>query len=274
VPRTAIRGDAPGQEKQVSAHRWRLDGQTALITGASAGIGLAIARELLGFGADLLIVGRDADALEMARDELADAFPDREIHGLSADVSDDEDRREILDWVEDHSDGLHLLINNAGGNITRPATEYTEDEWRGIFETNLFSAFELSRYAHPLLARHAASAIVNVGSVSGLTHVRSGAVYGMTKAAMHQMTRNLAVEWAEDGIRVNAVAPWYIRTRRTSGPLADPDYYDQVIDRTPMRRIGEPEEVAAAVGFLCLPAASYVTGECIAVDGGFLRYGF
>jgi len=262
------------QEKHVSAQRWRLDGQTALITGASAGIGLAIARELLGFGADLLIVGRDADALEMARDELADAFPDREIHGLAADVSDDEDRREILDWVEDHSDGLHILVNNAGGNISKPATEYTEDEWRGIFETNLFSAFELSRYAHPLLARHAASAIVNVGSVSGLTHVRSGAVYGMTKAAMHQMTRNLAVEWAEDGIRVNAVAPWYIRTRRTSGPLSDPDYYEQVIDRTPMRRIGEPEEVAAAVGFLCLPASSYVTGECIAVDGGFLRYGF
>nr|WP_245356738.1 SDR family oxidoreductase [Stenotrophomonas rhizophila] len=274
APACGLSCSAPRQEKQVSAHRWRLDGQTALITGASAGIGLAIARELLGFGADLLIVGRDADALEMARDELADAYPDREIHGLSADVSDDEDRREILDWVEDHSDGLHLLINNAGGNITKPATEYTEDEWRGIFETNLFSAFELSRYAHPLLARHAASAIVNVGSVSGLTHVRSGAVYGMTKAAMHQMTRNLAVEWAEDGIRVNAVAPWYIRTRRTSGPLSDPDYYEQVIDRTPMRRIGEPEEVAAAVGFLCLPAASYVTGECIAVDGGFLRYGF
>lgn len=103
--------------------------------------------------------------------------------------------------------------------------------------------------------------------------MRSGAPYGMTKAALQQMTRNLAVEWAEDGIRVNAVAPWYIRTRRTSGPLSDPDYYEQVIERTPMRRIGEPEEVAAAVGF-SLPAASYITGECIAVDGGFLRHGF
>ncbi|MNM71914.1 3-oxoacyl-[acyl-carrier-protein] reductase FabG [compost metagenome] len=236
----------------MNPQRWRLDGQTALVTGASAGIGLAIARELLGFGADLLIVGRDADALEIARDELADAFPEREIHGLSADVSDDEDRHAILDWVEDHCDGLNLLINNAGGNISKPATDYSEDEWRGIFEGNLFSAFELSRYAYPLLTRHASSAIVNVGSVSGITHVRSGVVYGMTKAAMQQMTRNLACEWAEDGIRVNSVAPWYIRTRRTSGP----------------------EEVAAAVGFLCLPASSYITGECIAVDGGFLRYGF
>ena len=236
----------------MTQQRWRLDGQTALITGASAGIGLAIAHELAGFGADLMIVGRDIDMLETARDELLDVYPQMQVHALAADVSDDEDRRQITDWVEDHSDGLHITVNNAGGNVTKAATEYSEDEWRKIFETNLFSAFELSRYAHPLLARHASSSIVNVGSVSGLTHVRSGVVYGMTKAAMHQMTRNLAVEWAEDGIRVNAVAPWYIRTRRTSGPLSDPDYYEEVIDRTPMRRIGEPEEVAAAVGFLCL----------------------
>ncbi|KRG38916.1 tropinone reductase [Stenotrophomonas panacihumi] len=258
----------------MSEQRWRLDGQTALVTGASAGIGLAITRELLGLGADVLMVARDADMLEQVRDELQDEFPARALHGLSADVSDEEDRRAVLDWVEDHVDGLHLLINNAGGNVTRAAVDYTEDEWRGIFETNLYSAFELSRYAHPLLTRHATSAIVNVGSVSGLTHVRSGAPYGMSKAAMHQMTRNLAAEWAEDGVRVNAVAPWYIRTRRTSGPLSDPDYYEQVLERTPMRRIGEPEEVAAAVAFLCLPASSYITGECIAVDGGFLRYGF
>lgn len=254
--------------------RWRLDGQVALITGASAGIGLAIARELLALGADALLVARDADALAAVRDELADEHPDREIHGLAADVADDEDRREILDWVEDRADGLHLLVNNAGGNLPRPTVDYAEQEWRDIFEVNLFSAFELSRYAHPLLTRHAASAIVNVGSVSGITSVRTGSPYGVSKAALHQLTRNLAVEWAQDGVRVNAVAPWYIRTRRTSGALSDPDYYEEVLDRTPMRRIGEPEEVAAAVAFLCLPAAGYVTGECIAVDGGFLRYGF
>lgn len=255
-------------------HRWRLDGQLALVTGGSAGIGRAIARELLGFGARVLIAARDGDALETARDELAEEFPRGEVRALVADVADDEQRRELLDWVEDQGEGLNILVNNAGTNRSMPTVEYTEDEWRAIFEVNLFSAFELCRYAHPLLAQHAASAIVNVGSVSGITHVRSGSPYGMTKAAMHQMTRNLAVEWAEDGIRVNAVAPWYIRTRRTSTKLADPDYLDDVLLRTPMGRVGEPEEVAAAVAFLCLPASSYVTGECIAVDGGFLRYGF
>jgi Tropinone reductase 1 len=266
--RPSVKGDA------MTPSRWRLDGQLALVTGASAGIGLAITRELLGFGANVMLVARDADALEAVRDELLEEFPDRGVSAMAADVADDEDRRQILDWVEDHADGLNILVNNAGGNLTKATVDYTEDEWRGIFEINLFSAFELSRYAHPLLTKHAASCIVNVGSVSGITAVRSGAPYGMTKAALQQLTRNLAVEWAEDGVRVNAVAPWYIRTRRTSGKLADADYYEEVIDRTPMRRIGEPEEVASAVTFLCLPAASYITGECIAVDGGFLRYGF
>ena len=258
----------------MDARRWRLDGQTALVTGASLGIGRAIADELLGLGADLLVVARDVSALDATTAELAEAHPEREVRSFAADVADAEQRREIFDWVEDLGEGLNILVNNAGTNLRRATMDYAEDEWRALFETNLFSAFELSRFAFPLLSRHATSCIVNVGSVSGLTHVRTGAAYGMSKAALHQLTRNLACEWAEDGVRVNSVAPWYVRTRRTSDALAQPDYYEEVIDRTPMRRVGEPEEVAAAVAFLCLPASSYVTGECIAVDGGFLRYGF
>lgn len=254
--------------------RWRLDGQLALVTGGSAGIGRAIAAELLGLGAAVMIVARDGDALERARDALADAFPAGDVRALIADVADPEQRHDVLDWVEDQGVGLNILVNNAGGNVARASVDYAEDEWREIFEINLFSAFELCRHAHPLLTRHPASSIVNVGSVSGLTHVRTGAPYGMSKAALHQMTANLAAEWAGDGVRVNSVAPWYIRTRRTSAALAEPDYLDQVLLRTPLGRIGEPEEVAAVVAFLCLPAASYITGQCIAVDGGFVRYGF
>ena len=258
----------------MTQHRWRLDGQLALVTGASAGIGRAITAELVGLGAHVLMVARDADTLNAARDEIADAFSGVSVHALAADMAEADGRDAVFDWIEDRGEDLSILVNNVGANQRRAAIDYAEDEWRALFETNVFSAFELCRNAYPQLCRHGSASIVNVGSVSGLTHVRTGAVYGMTKAALHQLTRNLACEWAEDGIRVNAVAPWYIRTRRTSSALADAEYYDEVIARTPMGRVGEPEEVAAAVAFLCLPSASYITGECIAVDGGFLRYGF
>jgi tropinone reductase I len=254
--------------------RWRLDGQVALVSGGSKGIGFACARELAALGADVLLVARDEAGLEHACSELGEEFPEREFFMFPADVAEGEQRLEVFDWIADLDVELSLLINNAGGNVSKATLDYTADEVRGLIDTNVVSAFEMSRLAHPHLAEHANAAIVNIASVSGLTHVRSGSPYGMAKAAIVQLTRNLACEWAEDGIRVNAVAPWYIRTQRTAGPLADPDYLDEVLQRTPMGRIGEPEEVASAVAFLCMPAASYVTGECIAVDGGFLRYGF
>ncbi|MFT3790814.1 MAG: SDR family oxidoreductase [Rudaea sp.] len=257
-----------------NAARWRLDGQIALITGASRGIGLATARELALLGADVLMVARDETHLESVRAELAEEFPNNDFVCFAADVADAEQRLEVFDWLADLELPLSILVNNAGGNASKPTLDYTEDEVRGLIETNVMSAFEMSRLAHAQLAEHGNAAIVNVSSVSGLTHVRTGSPYGMTKAALAQLTKNLACEWAEDGIRVNAVAPWYIRTQRTAVKLADEDYLDEVLERTPMGRVGEPEEVAAAIAFLCLPAASYITGECIAVDGGFLRYGF
>jgi Tropinone reductase 1 len=254
--------------------RWRLDGQTCLITGASKGIGFACAREFAALGADVLMVARDDAHLESARAEVAEEFPEREILAFAADVAEREQRLEVFDWIADLDCALSLLVNNAGTNLRKKTLDYTDEDVRALIDVNLLSAFEISRLAYPHLTEHANAAIVNVSSVSGLTHVRTGVPYGMSKAALAQLTKNLACEWAADGIRVNAVAPWYIRTQRTEASLADPDYLEEVLERTPMDRIGEPEEVAAAIAFLCMPAASYITGEIVAVDGGFLRYGF
>lgn len=258
----------------VPLSRWRLDGQTALISGASKGIGRACARELAALGANVLLVARDDAYLESVRIELAEEFPNSLVLALAADVSDAESRLEVFDWVADLEVPLSLLINNVGTNISKPVLDYSATELRTLIDTNLLSAFEMCRLAHPHLVQYANAAIVNLGSVAAVTHVRTGAPYGMTKAALHQLTRNLACEWGDDGIRVNAVAPWYIRTQRSELALSNPDYLDEVLEHTPLARIGEPEEVAAAVAFLCLPAAAYITAEVIAVDGGFLHYGF
>jgi Tropinone reductase 1 len=127
---------------------------------------------------------------------------------------------------------------------------------------------------HPLLKKSKNGSVVNMSSVAGLTHLRTGSPYGMSKAAMDQLTRNLAVEWAEDKIRVNSIAPWYIDTPLVEKLMKDQSYYNSVIERTPMKRIGKPEEVASLAAYLCMDKSSYITGQTIAVDGGFSVYGF
>ena len=153
-------------------------------------------------------------------------------------------------------------------------SDLTLEEYRHVQQSNVESCFERCRLLYPLWKRGAPSAVVNNASVAGLTHLRTGAPYGMSKAAMIQLTRNLAVEWAGDGVRVNAVAPWYIRTPLADQVLMDAEYRREVLSRTPMGRVGEPEECARAIAFLCLPASAYITGQCLAVDGGFSVFGF
>ena len=226
--------------------RWTLEGKTALVTGGTKGIGLAIANELASFGARVIKVARSN----------ADIDADMTVAG---------DRRRIFEEL----DRLDILVNNTGTNIRKKAIEYETDEYVKVRETNMDSVFDLCRLAHPLLKASGDASVVNIVSVAAFRQLGTGIPYAMTKAAVSALTRGLAAEWAKDHIRVNAVAPWYIRTPLAEPVINDPVRLEKILATTPLGRIGEPEEVASVVAFLCLPAASYGTGEVVPIDGGF-----
>ncbi|KAL6978021.1 tropinone reductase I [Sarracenia purpurea var. burkii] len=143
-----------------------------------------------------------------------------------------------------------------------------------LMATNLESAYHFCQLAYPNLKASGVGTIVLLSSVAGLVHIGSGSIYGATKGAMNQLTKNLACEWAKDNIRCNCVAPWYIRTLLTKPLLDNKEFLDKVISRTPLGRPGEPKEVSSLVAFLCMSASSYITGQIISVDGGFTAFGF
>lgn len=252
-------------------NRWNLTGRRALVTGGTKGIGRAIAEELLGLGAEVLIVARDA--AEVAQAVAAWTARGLPAQGVAADVSTEAGRTAIFAQVRASWQGLDLLINNVGTNVRKAFVDYEAAEYERLFQVNLFSVMEMCRAAYPLLQASRHASIVNVGSVAGRLDVGTGSPYGLTKAAEEHLARNLAVEWAPDGIRVNTVSPWFIRTPLTEPLMARPDFMAKVTARTPLGRAGEPEEIAAAVAFFCLPGASYLTGQCLLVDGGLSAKG-
>ena len=231
--------------------RWQLAGKTALVTGGTRGIGRAVADELRALGASVLAVARHADG--------ADA--------VAADITTFDGRARIVAAARERGP-LHVLVHNAGGNVRGPLVGYDDATIEQLFALNLIAPLLLSRDLHPLLRDAAGASVIHVGSVAGLVALPTGVAYAAAKAGLAQVTRTLALEWARDAIRVNTVAPWYTRTPLVEPILAQPARLAAILAATPMGRIAEPAEVAAAVAFLALPAASYITGQCLAVDGG------
>jgi Tropinone reductase 1 len=240
------------------SNRWKLDGKKALVTGASKGIGKAAADELALFGAEVFSVSRNFSGKG----------------GMKCDVTNKSQRQKLFDEINSMWGTLDILVNNAGTNNRKQILDSSEDDYMELIDLNLTATVEMCRLFHGLLKKSKDGAIVNVSSVAGETFVGSGAAYSVTKAGINQLTKYLAVEWAKDNIRVNAVAPWYIRTPLTEKYVTDKEFLNRISSRTPMKRVGEAHEVAAAIAFLAMPASSYITGEIIGVDGGFLKYGF
>jgi Tropinone reductase 1 len=256
--------------------RWTLDGKSIVVTGGSKGIGKAVVEELASLGASVLTCCRsEADMLQCAEEWRKMGL--QKVFICQADVATPEGQAFLVAAAESHFKGeVHGLVNNVGFNIRQSSVEFTQENYRSVMSTNLDSAFRLSQLFHPLLKKSQKGCIINMGSVAGGcgVSIQSGVVYAMTKGAMTQMTYNQACEWAKDNIRVNIVSPWYIDTPLAQQVLKKKEFKSAVVGRTPMGRVGKVEEVSSLVAFLCMDSASYITGQNIAVDGGFTRNGF
>ncbi len=248
--------------------KFNLTDRVAVVTGGAQGIGLAIATALAESGARIVIADRNAEiGATAARAVAGSSF-------VKVDVTDAAAVRRVADELVARHGKIDILVNNAGIARNSDAIDTPEAEWREVIDVNLNGVWWCAQaFGRHMVARRS-GAIVNIGSMSGLVANRpqGQAHYNASKAAVHMLTKSLAAEWAGFGVRVNAVAPGYIGTELTKLGLSNEEWKRTWLDMTPVKRVGEPWEVAATVLFLASDAASYVTGSIVSVDGGYTSW--
>ena len=261
-----------------SAHAWnsvpgpelfRLDGRTAIITGGAGALGSAVARGLVAAGARVAIADRDADGAEATASELVAAGG--EAVAIPTDVVDETAVEALVRRTVERWGRLDILINAAGFGSRGPAIDYDRRRFQELLDVNVTGMFLCCRAAGQAMVEAGEGAIVNFASIAGLIGYEGNPAYIASKGAVVQLTRALAVEWAKLGIRVNAIAPGVIATVPVAAQVArEPAFYEAFRAKHPLGRFGHPDEIVGPTLFLCSPAASFVTGHILAVDGGYL----
>ncbi|KAG9439779.1 hypothetical protein H6P81_019944 [Aristolochia fimbriata] len=257
---------------EAAKKRWSLEGKTALVTGGTKGIGRAIVEELAQFGASVYTCARNETELGVRLREWKEAGLN--VHGSVCDIFSQSSRSKLMDDVSSVFNGkLNILISNAATLLIKPTLDCTAEDFSSQISTNFESTFHLSQLAHPLLKASEQGCLIFISSVTGILSFTKAGLYSAFKGALNQLTKNLAVEWADDLIRTNSIAPSLTRTPMGAKVIQEGELSYQFLARTPLRRMGETRDVSSLVAFLCMEAASYINGQVIAVDGGFSIYG-